>query len=151
MSVNSFDDYPMSWTPKLEDSNRPIYTEIARQLEHDIESGVLKPGTKLPPQRELADFLDINLSTVSRAFKLCADRGLLTGCIGSGTYVSYSSLTKLTDTPGNKLIRLDTRYYQIIVLHTILALCVLRREIIINPKNKEVRRYEAICCGCVHR
>lgn len=107
MSVNSFDDYPMSWTPKLEDSNRPIYTEIARQLEHDIESGVLKPGTKLPPQRELADFLDINLSTVSRAFKLCADRGLLTGCIGSGTYVSYSSLTKLTDTPGNKLIRLD--------------------------------------------
>ncbi len=107
MPVNSFDDYPMSWKPTLTRSGRPIYLELAQQLERDIESGALKPGTRLPPQRELADFLDINLSTVSRAFKLCSDSGLLTGSVGDGTYVSYSSLTRLTDRPQDKLIRLD--------------------------------------------
>ena len=107
MSVNSFDDYPMSWKPTLTRSGRPIYAELAQQLERDIESGALLPGTKLPPQRELADFLNINLSTVSRAFKICADNGLLTGSVGDGTYVSYNSLTRLTDAPHEEMIRLD--------------------------------------------
>ena len=107
MSVNSFDDYPMSWRPVLKKSKTPLYLMLAQQLESDIMSGVLRPGTKLPPQRELADFLDLNLSTVSRAFRLCSDKGLLTGSVGSGTYVSYSSITKLTDAPEQRLIRLD--------------------------------------------
>ena len=107
MPVNSFDNYPMTWKPKFEKTGAPIYLELARLLECDIESGALRPGTKLPPQRELADFLDINLSTVSRAFKICSDKGLLTGSVGSGTYVSYSSLTRLTDQPRDELIRLD--------------------------------------------
>lgn len=107
MSVNSFDDYPMSWKPTLTRSGRPIYAELAQQLERDIKSGALLPGTKLPPQRELADFLNINLSTVSRAFKICEDNGLLTGSVGDGTYVSYNSLTRLTDAPHEEMIRLD--------------------------------------------
>lgn len=48
----------------------------------------MKPGDKLPPQRELADFLDINLSTVTRAFKLCEQKGLISGQTGRGTYIS---------------------------------------------------------------
>lgn len=107
MSVNSFENYPMSWRPRLKKSKTPLYIMLAQLLERDIGAGVLLPGTKLPPQRELADFLDVNLSTVSRAFKLCADKGLLTGSVGDGTYVSYSSLTKLTAAPKEKLIRLD--------------------------------------------
>lgn len=108
MSINSFENYPMSWRPVLRRTGTAMYRELAQQLERDVESGVLLPGTKLPPQRELADFLDINLSTVSRAFKLCADKGLLTGSVGDGTYVSYSSLTRLNSAPKEKLIRLDS-------------------------------------------
>lgn len=107
MPINSFDDYPMSWRPVLEHDGSPMYRSLARQLERDIESGALLPGTRLPPQRELADYLDINLSTVSRAFKLCTDKGLLSGSVGDGTYVSYSSLTRLTAEPKDRLIRLD--------------------------------------------
>ncbi|EGO8777709.1 GntR family transcriptional regulator [Enterococcus faecalis] len=58
MSVNSFDDYSMSWRPKLKRNEAPLYINLANQLERDIASGDLRPGTKLPPQRELADFLD---------------------------------------------------------------------------------------------
>jgi DNA-binding GntR family transcriptional regulator len=62
-------------------------------LEQDILSGVLLPRTKLPPQRELADYLDLNLSTISKAFKVCELKGLLSTFVGSGTFVSYDTLS----------------------------------------------------------
>lgn len=88
MPVNSFDSYPMSWKPDLSQASGPKYAALARLLEEDIKSGKLKAGTKLPPQRELADFLDLNLSTISKAYKLCQQKGLLSSSVGNGTYVS---------------------------------------------------------------
>ncbi len=93
MPFNSFDDYPMSWLPSLDRNTHSLYQALARQLEDDIAAGVIRPGTKLPPQRELADFLDINVSTVSKAFKLCELKGLLSARVGSGTFVAYDALT----------------------------------------------------------
>ena len=57
----------------------------------DIENGKILPGTKLPPQRELADFLDVNVSTVSKAFRYCSNRGFLTSVVGRGTFVAYDA------------------------------------------------------------
>ena len=71
MPINSFEHYPMSWKPEIDKSQKPIYQALAGQLEQDIMNGLLLPGTKLPPQRELADYLDLNLSTISKAFKVC--------------------------------------------------------------------------------
>ncbi len=93
MPFNSFENYPMLWKPSLDKNNHTLYKALAEQLEADIQNGMLRPGTKLPPQRELADFLDVNLSTVSKAFKLCELKGLLSATIGSGTYVAYDALT----------------------------------------------------------
>lgn len=88
MPVNSFENYPMSWKPDIVEATRPLYRAIAEKLETDIKKGLLTPGTKLPPQRELADFLDINVSTVSRAFKLCEQQGLICATVGNGTFVA---------------------------------------------------------------
>ena len=88
MAINLFEDYSMTWKPDIINSNKPIYITIADQLENDIKTGILSPGTKLPPQRELANFLDVNLSTISRAFKLCSQKGLICATIGNGTFVS---------------------------------------------------------------
>ncbi|NRT60443.1 DNA-binding GntR family transcriptional regulator [Clostridium saccharoperbutylacetonicum] len=43
-----------------------LYIEIVSVLEIDIKRRILKPGDKLPPQRELEDFLDVNLSTIKK-------------------------------------------------------------------------------------
>lgn len=88
MPVNSFDNYPMTWRPDINRKKGPLYKALSNLLEEDILSGVLKPGDKLPPQRELADFLDVNLSTISRTFKLCEQKGLISGEVGRGTYIS---------------------------------------------------------------
>lgn len=88
MPVNSFDDYPMAWKPQKNELEQPYYISIASRLEADILSGKLSVNTKLPPQRELADFLDLNVSTITRAYKLCELKGLLYAVTGKGTFVS---------------------------------------------------------------
>ena len=96
MPFNPFDNYPMSWKPRLSLNKESIYAELAEKLQSDIENGILLPGTKLPPQRELADFLDVNVSTVKKAFKICSQSGLISSVIGSGTFISYGALANTT-------------------------------------------------------
>lgn len=96
MPINSFLNYPMSWKPDRAQLKRPIYLSLADQLEKEIAGGFLRPGTKLPPQRELADFLDINFTTVTRAYRLCELKGLLYAVTGSGTFVAPSAAQSVT-------------------------------------------------------
>lgn len=88
MPVNSFENYPMTWKPNRDQLTSPLYLSIANLLEYDIVNGYLAPNTKLPPQRELADYLDINLSTITRAFKICELKGLIYATTGRGTFVA---------------------------------------------------------------
>lgn len=96
MPFNSFEAYPMSWRPQKSRLEKPYYLSIAASLESDILSGKLPENTKLPPQRELAIFLDLNLSTVTRAYKLCELKGLLYAITGRGTFVSPGTSTQNT-------------------------------------------------------
>lgn len=89
MPVNSFEHYPMSWTPSRATlGTGPVYLALAARLERDVASGALPPGTRLPPQRELADFLDVNFTTVTRAYDVCREKGLIYGVTGRGTFVA---------------------------------------------------------------
>lgn len=98
MPYNSFLNYPMSWKPDRARLERPVYKSLAKALEEDIANGLLAPGVKLPPQRELADFLDINFTTVTRAYRACELKGLIYAVTGSGTFVSPSAAEPVTIT-----------------------------------------------------
>ncbi|NLT58357.1 MAG: PLP-dependent aminotransferase family protein [Clostridiales bacterium] len=91
MPFNDFADYPMSFQPDRAQLHRPLHRAIADLLEREILSGALPPHTKLPPQRELADYLDINLSTVTKGYELCKRKGLLYASVGRGTFVAPQS------------------------------------------------------------
>ena len=89
MPVNSFEHYPMSWAPsRAELGPGPVYLALAARLERDVASGALPPGTRLPPQRELADYLDVNFTTVTRAYDVCREKHLVYGVTGRGTFVA---------------------------------------------------------------
>ena len=88
MPTNSFENFYLSWTPDKRKIKRPYYLTLANALEEDIVSGKLAVGTKLPPQRELADYLDLNFTTITQAYNLCRERRLIYGVTGKGTFVS---------------------------------------------------------------
>lgn len=90
------------WNPKIETGNKPLYIALADALESDIRLGILKPGEKLPPQRELADRIGVNLSTVTRAFRVCELKGLISGVVGRGTFVASDVKVSLSLISQNK-------------------------------------------------
>lgn len=83
----------ISWLPNLSNKNEPLYISIADCIEEDIKKGMLEGGFRLPPQRIIANYLGINHTTVTRAYKLCEEKGLIKGITGKGTYVtSYAGI-----------------------------------------------------------
>ena len=80
--------YELSWKPDKNRLKKPFYLSLATTMKEDIVQGVLPAYTKLPPQRELARYLELNVSTVTKAYKLCETNGLVTAAVGRGTFVA---------------------------------------------------------------
>ena len=64
------------------------YLKLADAIAADIADGTLKPGDRLPPQRDFAYARKIAASTASRVYAELLRRGLVVGEVGRGTYVS---------------------------------------------------------------
>lgn len=82
------------WIPELAGQG-PRYRQLADAIGHAIARGELAPGTKLPPQRRLADALGVTVGTVTRAYALAEQRGDVMARVGSGTYVRGAEKTQL--------------------------------------------------------
>src|SRR3990170_2008073 len=78
----------IEWVPRLASiRSGPIYQALAEAIAADIEAGTLPPGTRLPPQRDLAYALGISVGAVTRAYDAAARRGLVLAHVGRGTFV----------------------------------------------------------------
>lgn len=76
-----------NWLPALAAADGPRYLAFVQALENDVQAGVLKPGTRLLPQRDMANRLGLSVGTVSRAYAEAEARGLISGEVGRGTFV----------------------------------------------------------------
>jgi GntR family transcriptional regulator len=70
------------------DSPTPIYVRVADWIEARIKAGELKSGSRLPPERELAQDTGVAYDTIRRAAVLLRERGLIITVHGRGTYVA---------------------------------------------------------------
>lgn len=77
-----------SWTPTLPDGAGPKYLTLARVLREAIRAGHLAEGSRLPTVRDLAWRLDVTPGTVSRAYQIVTQEGLLEATVGRGTFVA---------------------------------------------------------------
>src|SRR6185503_12189212 len=66
---------------------RPLYGHLVNLFESAIARGELPSGSRLPPERELAERLGISRTTVVSAYRELESRGLLRGYVGRGTFV----------------------------------------------------------------
>jgi DNA-binding transcriptional MocR family regulator len=89
----------MDWLPTLSEWPGPVYTRIVDALAADIANGRLVRGQQLPTHRALARALDIDLTTVTRAYGEARRRGLLDARVGQGTFVSETTARAPADIP----------------------------------------------------
>ncbi|HTW86058.1 MAG TPA: PLP-dependent aminotransferase family protein [Candidatus Sulfotelmatobacter sp.] len=75
----------------------PIYRQIYERLREQILAGALPEGTRLPPERTLAERLDVNRSTIVHAYRDLAADGLIEQRVGSGSRVASTLRTGQPD------------------------------------------------------
>ncbi len=69
------------------DSAVGLADQIASQVRGAVAAGRLEPGAKLPPARELAAGLEVNMHTVLRAYSTLRDEGLIDLRRGRGAQI----------------------------------------------------------------
>jgi DNA-binding transcriptional MocR family regulator len=90
------------WKPRVErrtGRKAPIYLALAQAIAADVQSGKLRAGDRLPPQRDLADALGVTVTTVTRGYAEAERLGLVSGEVGRGTFVRPPAFAPLAATP----------------------------------------------------
>ncbi|PIB90782.1 GntR family transcriptional regulator [Caulobacter sp. FWC2] len=76
-----------AWLRRIEALDGPAYRRLATALEQAVAEGELQAGDQIPAQREVARRVGIDFTTVTRAYALARERGLIEGTAGRGTFI----------------------------------------------------------------
>ena len=86
------------------------YLKLADAIAAEIADGILKPGDRLPPQRNFAYERKIAVSTASRVYAELLRRGLVVGEVGRGTFISGDAKRGAAAPSEPRGIRIDLEF-----------------------------------------
>ena len=97
-------------TPASGKRRQPLDTRVTAKLIYNIKQliskGTVLPGSKFPPERELAKEFGVNRASLRQALKVLEIMGVLSQHVGDGTYLCESAETILNN-PIDFLVLLD--------------------------------------------
>ncbi len=76
------------WVPDIAGAAGPKYKAVTAAISAAVARGELRHGDRLPPQRDLAVKLGIDLTTVTKAYDLARQRGLIVARGRAGSFIS---------------------------------------------------------------
>lgn len=79
------------------DESRPLFVQIAEQIENDIIDGVLTEESHVPSTNEFAAFHRINPATAGKGVNLLVDAGILYKKRGIGMFVSPGAQSAIVE------------------------------------------------------
>lgn len=71
----------------------PLYEQIFKHILSEIESGKLKPGDRVPSEKELTEIYNVSRITSKRALQILEQKGLIERARGRGSFVSHEHKT----------------------------------------------------------
>ena len=81
-----------------------VYAEVASQISRLIEAGRVKPGDRLPPERELAEMFGVSRTSVRDAIRVLEMRGLVEPRHGEGTVVKQVPIDAIVSPLADALV-----------------------------------------------
>jgi len=97
-----------------------IYEEITTRLQTMVQNDDLKPGDRLPPERQLAIMFGVSRNSVREAIKSLEQHGILVSKPGAGTYIAENSQANLAMAMGDAFARERHRLDDIFELRILL-------------------------------
>ncbi len=82
---------------RLLDDSRPIFLQIAEQVENDIIDGVLEEDEQIPSTNEFAAFYRINPATALKGVNRLVDDGIVAKRRGIGMFVTSGARGRLIE------------------------------------------------------
>ncbi|WP_395245285.1 GntR family transcriptional regulator [Agromyces sp. MMS24-K17] len=79
------------------DESRPIFIQIAEQIENDIIDGSLPEGSQIPSTNEFAAFLRVNPATALKGVNRLVDDGIVEKRRGIGMFVTVGARDRLVE------------------------------------------------------
>lgn len=79
------------------DESRPIFLQIAKQIENDIIDGVIAEGSQIPSTNEFAAFYRINPATALKGVTRLVDDGIVVKRRGIGMFVTEGARDRLVE------------------------------------------------------
>ena len=79
------------------DESRPIFIQIAEQVENEIIEGSLKEDEQIPSTNELASFYRINPATALKGVNRLVDDGIVAKRRGIGMFVTPGARARLVE------------------------------------------------------
>jgi GntR family transcriptional regulator, transcriptional repressor for pyruvate dehydrogenase complex len=77
-----------------------IPNKIIREIKHLIDSGQLQPGSRLPPERDFAQMLNVSRPSLREALRALSFLGVVENRQGDGTFLADDSVKLPTDALG---------------------------------------------------
>ncbi len=118
-----------------------LYEEIVKQLVELINKGTLKPGDRLPPERELAIQFNVSRTAIREALRSLELMGFIDSKVGGGTFIRQVTLRNVID-PFSVLLAQDKKLIlELIVVRQLLEteLAKLAAALINDRKATDIR------------
>jgi GntR family transcriptional regulator, transcriptional repressor for pyruvate dehydrogenase complex len=95
-----------SLSSRIKPVDARVTAKLIRNIKQMISKGTVAPGSKFPPERELAKEFGVNRASLRQALKVLEIMGVITQRVGDGTYLSATAESLLNE-PMEFLILLD--------------------------------------------
>jgi GntR family transcriptional regulator len=115
---------------------RPVYRQIADEVQRAVAVGVLKPGEALPAARQLAGELKLNPNTVQHAYRTLVQEGVVEMRRGLGAFVASAPPRDARQKPAVVARQIAERALRDAFRHGLLASDLRRALDEISPKGE---------------
>ncbi len=123
-----------------------LYESIVKQIQHLISEGELKPGQKLPPERELAEDLNVSRTSIREALRALEMMGYLESKVGvgGGTYIKEITLDNILSPFSKVLLKNEDFILELLEMRLFLEIETARLAAIRRTQEDLDKMQEAI-------
>lgn len=89
--------------------SQKVYQIIFNHIKDSFRNGELKPGSKLPPERELAARYNVSRTSIREALRVLESNGVVEVKHGDGTFIRASEIQSLLDNLSESVYKVDEK------------------------------------------